>query len=99
MDYGSKENGEIVEYGQGSPRCLHALRENMVVIPYAQSEGEPNQRENMTSFLKSIDILWADLYPSSTYALNLRDELGLTCPAMSGDKNIVTLEAADYVAF
>lgn len=60
----------------------HALRENMVVIPYTQSEGESYQREDMTSFLKSIDILWADVYTSSTYALNLRDELDLTCPAI-----------------
>ncbi|GIP00585.1 hypothetical protein J14TS5_56700 [Paenibacillus lautus] len=25
MDYCSKENGEIVEYGQGSPRCFACI--------------------------------------------------------------------------
>ena len=77
-----KKMGKLWSMGRVARDVSHALRENMVVIPYAQSEGEPNQRENMTSFLKSVDILWADLYPSSTYALNLRDELGLTCPAI-----------------
>jgi glycosyltransferase involved in cell wall biosynthesis len=74
--------GKLWSMGRVARDVSHALRENLVVIPYTQSDGEPNQRENLISFLKSIDILWADLYPSSTYALNLRDELSLTCPAI-----------------
>ena len=77
-----KKMGKLWSMGRVARDVTYALRENMVVIPFIQSEGKLDQRENMTSFLKSIDILWADLYPSSAYALSLRDELSLTCPAI-----------------
>jgi len=38
----------------------HALRENLVVIPYTQSDGEPNQREkyfNRDSTGKSVAMV------------------------------------------
>jgi glycosyltransferase involved in cell wall biosynthesis len=36
----------------------------------------------LSSFLRDIDVLWADVYGHSAPALTLRDELQLACPAI-----------------
>ncbi len=63
-------------------RALNALGR---VVPFTlpQAPVSPHmQRKLVTDFLRSIDILWADLYPGSADALSLRHDLGLDCPAL-----------------
>jgi glycosyltransferase involved in cell wall biosynthesis len=56
------------------------------VIPFCPPPGENSSstlyRAALSSFLRNIDVLWADVYPMSGPALMLRDELELSCPAI-----------------
>lgn len=46
------------------------------MMPYT---GPAEDDESLISFLRSIDVLWADLYPASSRAIRLRRELNLPC--------------------
>jgi glycosyltransferase involved in cell wall biosynthesis len=56
------------------------------VVPFCPPPGEDTSsttyRSALSSFLRNIDVLWADVYPMSGPALMLRDELELSCPAI-----------------
>src|SRR5262249_22729702 len=61
-----------------------ALAEHGTVVPYVAPppDAAPATRHAaLIAFLRDIDILWADLYPASGPALQLRRDLGLHCPA------------------
>ncbi|MBO0792049.1 MAG: glycosyltransferase family 4 protein [Ktedonobacteraceae bacterium] len=84
--------GKLWSMGRVARDIFRALQSCGQVIPYHHSPetvpsfsfDEPSsaQREELASFLRGIDILWADLYPASEPALTLRDELGLSCSAI-----------------
>jgi glycosyltransferase involved in cell wall biosynthesis len=62
-----------------------ALNQLGLVVPYVPppASSTTNQRHTaLADFLASIDVLWADLYPDSADAVQLRHRLGLACPAV-----------------
>lgn len=77
-----KKLGKLWSMGRVARDVTRALRQDMEVVPYLPPEDKNDEREAMTSFLKNIDILWADIYPSSAFALNLREELGINIPSI-----------------
>jgi glycosyltransferase involved in cell wall biosynthesis len=77
-----KKLGKLWSMGRVARDVTRALNKEIEVVPYQPPESKSDEREALTSFLKNIDILWADIYPSSAFALNLRDELGINIPAI-----------------
>ncbi|HZR39742.1 MAG TPA: glycosyltransferase family 4 protein [Ktedonobacteraceae bacterium] len=86
--------GKLLSIGRVARDITRALQDCGQVIPYCppQLEQTPSSfsfdmsstthREALTKFLSEIDILWADMYPASAFALTLRHELNLPCPAI-----------------
>lgn len=77
-----KKLGKLWSMGRVARDITFALREIAEVVPYHAPEHIDEERKAMSSFLQSIDILWADMYPSSSIALALRKELSLHIPAI-----------------
>ncbi|GIP34666.1 glycosyltransferase family 4 protein [Paenibacillus sp. J2TS4] len=77
-----KKLGKLWSMGRVARDVTYALRETAEVIPYLPPEKKEDEREEMKAFLQKIDLLWADLYPSSALALTLRKQLGLGIPAV-----------------
>ncbi|WP_199616398.1 glycosyltransferase family 4 protein [Paenibacillus alkalitolerans] len=77
-----KKLGKLWSMGRVARDVTRAISSNMEIVPYQPPENNNDEREAMASFLKKIDILWADIYPHSAFALNLRDELGVDIPAI-----------------
>lgn len=69
--------GKMLSSGVVGRNVARALRSTGTLLPYAASRGP--EREVLVSFLRSIDVLWANLYPQSALALRLRHELNLPC--------------------
>ncbi|HEX2033894.1 MAG TPA: hypothetical protein VHS99_06900, partial [Chloroflexota bacterium] len=77
--------GKLYSMGAVGRTVTRALERCGRVIPYARApEGAPAeaQRAALASFMQQIDVLWADVYPGSGPALELRQSLGLRCPAV-----------------
>lgn len=76
--------GQLWSSGVVARNVTRALNSLGRVVPFLpQEQASPQlQRKLLTDFLRSIDFLWADLYPGSADALLLRHDLGLTCPAL-----------------
>lgn len=70
--------GKLLSSGVVGRNVARALRTIGPAVPYtAPSQG--SEEKALVSFLRSIDVLWADLYPPSEPALRLRHELNLHC--------------------
>jgi hypothetical protein len=55
------------------------------VVPYvapAAATPPAERRAALATFLRSIDMLWADFYPGTAPALHLRHELNIPCRAV-----------------
>ncbi|MFL5800459.1 MAG: glycosyltransferase family 4 protein, partial [Roseiflexaceae bacterium] len=77
--------GKLWSSGVVARNVTRALNTLGRVVPFTppQDQASPQlQRQRLTNFLLSIDLLWVDLYPGSTEALSLRHDLGLNCPAL-----------------
>lgn len=77
-----KKLGKLWSMGRVARNVTRALQTDIEVVPYQPPENKKDERESLTSFLKNIDILWADIYPSSALALNLRAEFDINIPAI-----------------
>jgi glycosyltransferase involved in cell wall biosynthesis len=71
--------GKLWSMGRVARDTTKALNDIGEVIPYRPPNNKKDEPEVMEKFLRGIDILWADMYPSSALALSLRDELDLPC--------------------
>lgn len=85
--------GKLLSIGRVARDVTRALQTNCQVIPYCPPQSHTlstfsfdqfsqMHREELLKFLRGIDILWADLYPASAFALELRHEYHLPCPAI-----------------
>jgi glycosyltransferase involved in cell wall biosynthesis len=83
--------GKLWSMGRVACDMTRALEHCAHVVPYCPPREQAPfsfdrtsaaHREELVAFLRSIDLLWADLYPASTFALMLREELHLPCPAI-----------------
>lgn len=83
--------GKLWSMGRVAYDITRALQSFAHVVPYHLAQRgtafsfdstSVTHREELAAFLRSIDILWADLYPTSALALALREELHLPCPAI-----------------
>lgn len=74
--------GKLWSMGRVARDITYALRQTAEVVPYLPPKDKTEEREEMKAFLHRIDLLWADVYPSSALALTLRKELGLGIPAV-----------------
>jgi glycosyltransferase involved in cell wall biosynthesis len=77
--------GKLWSSGTVARNVTRALTSLGHVVPFTAPQGQASpqqQRTLLTNFLRSIDLLWADLYPSSAEALSLRHDLGLDYPAL-----------------
>lgn len=63
-------------------RALNMLGTVIPYIPPPNDSPPEGQRSTLAAFLRSIDVLWGDFYPSTSQALQLRRELGLPCRAV-----------------
>lgn len=61
--------------GRNVARALGTIGTAVAYTPPSQG----SEQEALVSFLRSIDVLWADLYPQSELAVRLRHELNLPC--------------------
>ncbi len=80
-----KKLGKLLSWGALARNLTRSLGMIGTVVPYmpraARLRPEAH-REVSESFLRSVDVLWADLYPGSAAALELRHELDLPCRAI-----------------
>src|SRR6266568_4639476 len=83
--------GKLWSMGKVAHHVTKALQSCGQVVPFCQPSDWPatssddtdqKLRTQMLEFLQGIDILWADLYPASAFALTLRAELNLSCTAI-----------------
>jgi glycosyltransferase involved in cell wall biosynthesis len=77
--------GKLLSIGAVARNVTRALNTVGEVIPYQPPPPGSSSaviHETLASFLPAIDVLWADLYPPSEPALRIRQELGLSCPAL-----------------
>lgn len=77
--------GKLFSMGAVARVVTRALGAHGTVVPYiAPPPGTPPLVRDaaLATFLKGIDILWADFYAESGAALRLRHDLGLSCPAL-----------------
>ena len=83
--------GKLWSMGRVARNVTNALQSCGLVVPYHHSQetapfsfdiSSTAERERLVAFLQSMDILWADLYPASAFALALREELQLPCSAI-----------------
>lgn len=76
--------GKLLSAGVMARNVTRALSAAGRIVPYVPPRGASPaaQREALAAFLRTIDVLWADVYPSSDLALRLRHELDLPCPAI-----------------
>lgn len=77
--------GKLLSWGALARNLTRSLGIAGTVIPYTRGAARLRpeaHREVSESFLRSVDVLWADLYPGSAAALELRHELGLPCRAI-----------------
>jgi glycosyltransferase involved in cell wall biosynthesis len=63
-------------------RALGSLGDVVPFTPQHDRRSPHLYRQELADFLLSIDLLWADLYPTSADALSLRHELGLDYPVL-----------------
>ncbi len=68
--------GKLLSSGVVGRNVARALRSLGMMVPYT-GPSHTMEDENLVSFLRSIDVLWADLYPLSARAVRLRHELDL----------------------
>jgi glycosyltransferase involved in cell wall biosynthesis len=71
--------GKLLSSGVVGRNVARALRSLGTLVPYGGSSAESGEDAELVSFLRSIDLLWADLYPTSAHAVRLRHELNLPC--------------------
>lgn len=62
---------KLLNSGVVGRNLARALRSIGTMVPYACS-SDTAEDETLVSFLQSIDVLWADLYPSSAHVMRLR---------------------------
>jgi glycosyltransferase involved in cell wall biosynthesis len=77
--------GKLLSWGAVARNVTRALNESGRVVPYMPPPSGASSEEHraaMASLLRSIDVLWADVYPSSAPALKLRAELDLPCSVL-----------------
>jgi len=77
--------GKLWSTGTVARNLTRALGSLGDVVPFTPSHDQRSphlHRQQLTDFLLSIDLLWADLYPTSADALSLRHDLDLDCPAL-----------------
>ncbi|HLK58962.1 MAG TPA: glycosyltransferase family 4 protein [Chthonomonadaceae bacterium] len=78
--------GKLLSAGVMARNLTQVLRLVGTVVPYippGADASESAHRKALTDFLRSIDVLWADVYPGrSAQALALRHELHLPCPVI-----------------
>jgi glycosyltransferase involved in cell wall biosynthesis len=77
--------GKLLSMGSVARIVTRALGEYGTVVPYIAPPPDlplAARRAALATFLADIDILWADLYPASGPALQIRHDLGLRCPAI-----------------
>jgi glycosyltransferase involved in cell wall biosynthesis len=79
--------GALWSSGVVARNVTRALNTLGRVVPLSLPQGQVSsqlQQQLIADFLRSIDILWADLYPGSAEVLSLRHDLGLDfdCPAL-----------------
>jgi glycosyltransferase involved in cell wall biosynthesis len=77
--------GKLYSMGAVARNVSRALGMFGRVVPYVPRPADATvdaQRAYLAEFLRSIDVLWADVYPASRPALELRHEMDLACPAI-----------------
>ena len=77
--------GKLLSMGAVARNLTRALNTFGQVVPYISPTSTASSQAHsaaLTNFLRSIDILWADLYPHSSPALHVRKKLKLACPAL-----------------
>lgn len=76
--------GKMLSVGVAARILTRALGTAGDVVPYVgPSNKSPSaQSDALAAFLRGIDVLWADVYPQSDFAIRLRHELELPCVAI-----------------
>ena len=77
--------GKLLSWGAVARNVTRALSMGGTVIPYvapAPATSPAEQRATLAAFLRSIDVLWADFYPDTAPALQVRHELNIPCRAV-----------------
>ena len=77
--------GKLLSWGAVARNISQVLRSVGTLIPYRSPPSSAPQEEHdaaLVAFLQSIDLLWADCYPTSAAALHLRHRHGLPCQAL-----------------
>jgi glycosyltransferase involved in cell wall biosynthesis len=77
--------GKLLSMGAVARIVARALAEHGTVVPYIApppAASQETRQAALAAFLAEIDVLWADLYPASGPALQIRHDLGLRCPAL-----------------
>src|SRR5215813_2635647 len=66
--------GQLISTGTVARNMTRALNQLGQVVPYVPppAAAADQRRQALADFLASIDILWADLYPDSADAMQLR---------------------------
>ena len=81
----ARKMGKLLSMGAVGRTTTRALSACGRVVPFIRPPSDAPQRAHraaLEAFLRSIDVLFADVYAASGPALELRHELGLHCPAV-----------------
>ncbi len=74
--------GKHLRWGVVARNVSQALRLIGTVAPYHPPPADASpaeQRAALATFLRAVDVLWADFYPTTAPALHLRQQLNLPC--------------------
>ena len=77
--------GKLLSAGVVARNMTRAFNATGHVVPYITPPPDvppAEHRAALAAFLADIDVLWADLYPGSALALELRHEQNLPCPVL-----------------
>ena len=74
--------GKLLSTGVVARNVTRALAASGTVVPFVAPADPAAHPAVLRAFLQQIDVLWADAYPGSAAALEVRQHEGLSCRAI-----------------